>query len=138
MGKGWNAPRGYKKIRVHLVYNVKVTLDRKARLVADGHLTETPHDRVYSSVVSLRGLKMAIMIAELNQLEAWCTDIGNAYLEAYTEELLYIIVGPEFEELEGHCMIIVKALYGTKTGGRTIVGEILECTQEDGILPFQG
>ena len=60
---------------------------------------------------------MAIMIAELNQLEAWCTDIGNAYLEAYMEELLYIIVGPEFEELEGHFMIIVKALYGTKTGG---------------------
>ena len=58
-----------------------------------------------------------MLIAEINQLEAWCTDIGNAYLEAYTEELLYIIAGPEFGELEGHTMIVVKALYGTKTGG---------------------
>ena len=48
------------------MYDVKVTLDRKARLVADGHLTETPLDGVYSSIVSLRGLKMAIMIAELS------------------------------------------------------------------------
>ena len=53
MRKGWNAPRGYRKIKVHLVYDAKVTLDRKARLVADGHLTETPLDGVYSSVVSL-------------------------------------------------------------------------------------
>ena len=59
-----------------------------------------------------------MLIAEINQLEAWCTDIRNAYLEAYTEELLYIIAGPEFGELEGHTMIVVKALYGTKTGGR--------------------
>ena len=49
-------------------------------------------------------------------MEAWCTDIGNAYLEAYTEELLYIITGPEFGELEGHTMIVIKALYGTKMG----------------------
>ena len=26
-------------------------------------------------------------------------DIGNAYLEAVTEEKLYIVAGPEFEEL---------------------------------------
>ena len=58
-----------------------------------------------------------LLIANFNQLEAWCTDIGNAYLEAYTKELLYIIAGPEYGELEGHTMIVIKALYGTKTGG---------------------
>ena len=82
MGIGWKPAAGYKKIRVHLVYDVKVTLDRKSRLVADGHLTKTPIDGVYSSVVSLRGLKITLLIAKVNQLEAWCTDIGNAYLEA--------------------------------------------------------
>ena len=56
----------YKKIRVHMVYDIKVTLQRKARLVADGQLTDTPVDSVYLSVVSLRGLKITLFLAELN------------------------------------------------------------------------
>ena len=35
-----NAPVGYKKIRVHFVFDVKHDGRHKARLVADGHLTE--------------------------------------------------------------------------------------------------
>jgi hypothetical protein len=68
MGLGTErVPPGYKKIRVHMVvYDVKFTLQRKARLVADGQLTDTPVDSVYSSVVSLRGLKMTLFLAELN------------------------------------------------------------------------
>jgi len=45
------------------------------------------------------------------------TDIGNAYLEAETREKVYIIAGPEFEELEGHVLVICKALYGLHTSG---------------------
>ena len=48
-------PTGYKKIRVHLVYAVKHDGRHKARLVADGHLTDVPLESVYSGVVSLRG-----------------------------------------------------------------------------------
>ena len=36
------APEGYKKIRVHLIFTVKASGKFKARLVADGHLTEVP------------------------------------------------------------------------------------------------
>ena len=64
--------------------------------MADGQLTDTPVDSVYSSVVSLRGLKTTLFIAELNKLDAWCTEVGNAYLEAYTDERVYIIAGMEF------------------------------------------
>ena len=110
-------PAGYKQIRVHFVYDVKPTLKRKARLVADGHLTDTPIDSVYSSVVSIRGLKICLFLAELNKLESWCTDVGNAYLEAYTEEKLFIIAGPEFGDLQGHTLIISRALYGLKSSG---------------------
>ena len=39
---GKAVPEGYKKIRVHLVYDVKHDGRRKARLVADGHLTDIP------------------------------------------------------------------------------------------------
>ena len=48
-----NAPNGHKKIRVHLVFDVKHDGRHKARLVADGHLTDVPSDTVYSSVASL-------------------------------------------------------------------------------------
>ena len=44
--------------------------------------------------------------------------IGNAYLEAFTDEKLYIVAGPEFEELEGYVLIFIKALYGSKSSGK--------------------
>ena len=56
-------------------------------------------------------------VAELNECETWVTDIGNAYLESYTKEKVFIIAGSEFGELEGHTLIIVKALYGLKSSG---------------------
>jgi len=49
-------PKGYKKIWVHLVFDVKHDGRHKACLVADGHLTDIPLESVYSGVVSLRGL----------------------------------------------------------------------------------
>jgi hypothetical protein len=51
-GKGGDAPMGYKKIRCHMVYDVKHDGRHKARLVAGGHLTDPNTD----SVVSLRGI----------------------------------------------------------------------------------
>ena len=75
---------GYQKIRVHLIVGVKYDGRHKARLVADGHLTPEPVERIYSRVVSLRYLKIVIFLGKLNNLELWRADIGNAYLEAPT------------------------------------------------------
>jgi hypothetical protein len=58
-----------------------------------------------------------IFLAELNGLQTWDTGIGNAYLEAKTNEKVYIIAGPEFGDLEGHLLIIYKALYGLRSSG---------------------
>ena len=110
-------PSGYKKIRVHLVYAVKHDGRHKARLVADGHLTDVPLESVYSGVVSLKGFRLVMFLAELNNMEAWATDIGNAYLEARTKEKLVIVAGSEFGELQGHLLRIDKALYGLRTSG---------------------
>ena len=110
-------PDGFQKIRVHFVYAVKHDGRFKARLVADGHLTKEPVESIYSGVVSLRSLRMVVFLSQLNDLEIWGADVGNAYLEAYTDEKLCIIAGPEFKELQGHLLIMVKALYGTRSGG---------------------
>ena len=89
----------------------------KAHFVAGGHLTDTPKDSCYSGVVSLRTMRIAIVIAELNNLKIGVGDVGNAYLEAYTKEKVCFVAGPEFRELEGCLLTIVKALYGLKSSG---------------------
>ena len=57
------------------------------------------------------------MLAELNDLEIWGTDIWNAYLESYTKEKVVLRSGLEFSELEGHLLVIVKAIYGLRSSG---------------------
>ena len=81
-GSDWTPEQGYKKIRVHLVYAVKHDGRHKARLVADGHLTDTPIDSVYASVVTLRGVRITTFLAKKDGMDLWVTDIGNAYLES--------------------------------------------------------
>jgi hypothetical protein len=81
-GKGYRPDKEYKRINVHMVYARKADGRHKARLVAGGHLIDTPINSVYSSVVSLRGIQIVAFLAELNGLETWSTDVGNAYLES--------------------------------------------------------
>ena len=94
--KVMNPPKGYHRIKVHLVFAVKFDGRHKARLVADGHLTPDPIENIYSGVVYLRNLRLLIFLGKLNCLELWGADIGNAYLEAFSDEKLYIVAGPEF------------------------------------------
>ena len=131
-GVGYKPGPEYKKINVHLVFAVKHDGRHKARLVAGGHLTDTPIDSVYSSVISLRGIRMLTFIAELNDLDLWCTDIGNTYLESYTQEKVYIIAGDEFGDRKGHTLIIQKALYGLKSSGLRWHERLVEVLREMG------
>ena len=116
-------PDGFQKIRVHFVYAVKHDGKFKARLVADGHLTKEP-------VVSLRSLRMVVFLSQLNDFEIWGADVGNAYLEAYTDQKLCIIAGPEFKELQGHLLIMIKALHGTRSGGARWHDRLFDILQE--------
>ena len=86
-----NVPKGYQKIRVHFDFDVKHCGKFEARLVADGHPTKEPMETVYSGVVSLRNLRLAMFLAELSNLELWGADVRNAYLEALTKENLYYV-----------------------------------------------
>ena len=104
--------RDHKQIKVHTIFDVKYDGQHKAQCVADGHLTDTPVDSVYSGVVSLQGFQMVLFILELNGLQPYATNIDNAYLKAYTTEKLWIIVPTEFGKQIVHLLIVNKALYG--------------------------
>ena len=118
-----------------MVYAVKHDGQHKARLVADGHLTDIPLNSVYAGVVSIRGMRLCLFLGELNGMEAYATDIGNAYLEAKTREMVCIRAGLEFGELEGHLLIIYKALYGLRSSGREFGDLLADCLQKEGFVP---
>ena len=117
IGRGATPGPEYKRINVHFVFAVKHDLCHKARLVAGGHLTEPSRESNYSGVVSLQSIRTVMLVAEANALKTMVGDVGNAYLEAYTQEKVYFIAGPEFGPLQGHTMIIIKALYGLRSSG---------------------
>jgi Reverse transcriptase (RNA-dependent DNA polymerase) len=135
LGRGAIPPRDYQKIRVHFVFAVKHDGRHKARLVAGGHLTAVPADSVYSGVVSLRSLRIIIFVAELNGLEIFGCDVGNAYLEAETKERVYIVASAGFGLLEGHTLIIHKALYGLRTSGLRWHERLADTLRDMGFTP---
>ena len=59
-GSADSKPLDHQKIRCRMVYAVKHDGRHKARFVAGGHLTQPPDNSVYSSVVSLRSLRIII------------------------------------------------------------------------------
>jgi hypothetical protein len=100
-----------------MIYDVKHDGIHKAQLVAGGHLTNPSTESVYSGVESLGGIRYIVFLAELNKLQRCGADVGNAYLEATTKDKVYIVGGPEFGSLEGHSLVIDRALYGLRSSG---------------------
>ena len=130
LGKGGKPPEGYKKVKLITVYDVKHDGWHKTRIVAGGHLTDIPMESVYSRVVSLQGIRLLVFLAELNGLQAWATDISK--------EKLYLIAGPEFGDLEGHTLLVYKALYGLRTSGVQWHERLADCLRDMGFNPCKG
>jgi len=82
---GWvrvrvNDLEGYQFVKCHMIFDVKMGggFRRKARMVADGHMTESPSFLTNSSVVSRDSVMIALTIAALNGLSILSCDIQNA------------------------------------------------------------
>jgi hypothetical protein len=80
-------------------------------------MTETPASITYSSVVSRDSVRLAYLIAALNDLEIIACDVGNAYLNAPCREKVWFVARPEFGSRQGMVVRIVRALYGLKSSG---------------------
>ena len=102
-----------------MVFDMKNMLKQKARLVTRGDMTEPPCDLVCSGLASLCSLCIVVFLAELNALEITGGNIGNAHLEAHTEEKACFRAGLEFRPLERHLLLIDKAFHGVLHFGCT-------------------
>ena len=107
----------FQEIACHMIFDVKMDLTRKARFVAGGHMTEAPASITYSSVVSRDSVRLAFLIAALNDIEIIACDVGNAYLNAPCREKVWFVAGPEFGSRQGSVIKVVRALYGLKSSG---------------------
>jgi hypothetical protein len=61
----------------------------KARFVAGGHMTKAPSSMTYVSVVPRGSIRLAFLIAELNDLEIMFCDLENVYLNAPCRETIW-------------------------------------------------
>ncbi|KAI2494563.1 hypothetical protein MHU86_19978 [Fragilaria crotonensis] len=126
-----NPPPTFQEIGCHLIYDVKMEdFQRKARLVAGGHMTDSPPAHVmYASVVSRESVRIALT---LNDLEVKTANIENAYLTAPVGEKIWCRLGPEFGENAGKKAIIVRALYGLKSAGASFRNHLADCMRHLG------
>ena len=103
-------------------------------MVADGHLTEPGLESNYSGVVSLKGLKTLIFLAELNNLKLYSTDISSAYLTKCSKQVA-IVAGSEFGELKDYILITKKALYGLRYSGKALIEHLASMLDDLGFKP---
>jgi Reverse transcriptase (RNA-dependent DNA polymerase) len=112
------APVGFQKIDCHMVFDVKMTLERKAHYVAGGHQTEPTKDITFASVVSRDSICITFLTVALNDLKILSADISGAYLNTKAAEKVYTLAGKEFgPEKEGKVVVITRALYGLHSSG---------------------
>jgi hypothetical protein len=116
-----SVPIGYQRIPCHMVFDIKMEdFTRKARLVAGGHMTNATSTITYASVVSRETVRIALLMAALNDLEVKAGDVLNAYVTAPVTEKVWTVLGPEFGPVAGKNAIIVRALYGLKSSGAAL------------------
>jgi hypothetical protein len=75
---GEKPPVGSQLIPCHIVFDVKMEFTRKARFVAGGHFTDPPSCQTYASVVSRDSVRIAFLIAALNELDIMTADVQGA------------------------------------------------------------
>jgi hypothetical protein len=78
---------------------------------------------------------MVTAMAELNDLEIWGADVGNACLESETQEKVVFEGGEKFGPLVGHLFQTVKALCGLKSSGKRWHDRLHDVLRDLGFTP---
>jgi len=136
---GEDPPPNYKFCDIQLVWDIKLDLTRKCRLVARGDKLEPPKADTFASVVSRDSVRLFFLLAALNDLEVLSCDVQNAYISAPAREQLWTQFGDELgTQYAGRKAIISKALYGLKSSGRAFREYMAQILRDLGFTSSRG
>ena len=114
--------KGFQFAPLRMIFDVKVDLRRKARLVIEGRAVDSSGHKVYASTMNFVSARILLKINAASNLDVMTGDIGNAYLNTNTEENIYTRAGAEFEVVgimaEGGLLEVINALFGLPTSGK--------------------
>ena len=101
-----------------------------------------PHDQctvpiMYASIMSRETVRMALMIAVLNDLEFLLGNVLNAYVQASVTKKVWVTLGPEFCKDAGKTAVIVRALNGLKSSGAALRSHLLNAWNLWGMRPVR-
>lgn len=101
------------------MFDIRLSLEKKARFCADGHkVPEVKKELTYSSVPSRHTVRVFFMLVALNDLDILASDIHNAYLISPIEQKYYMWTSKEFPlGYRDRPAKIVRALYGLPVAG---------------------
>ena len=118
----------------HFIFDVKIDLKHKTRLVARGHLNKNiPKHTSYSSVVSRESVRICFTLAALNNQDILSGDVSNTYLNANNLETYHVEVNNSYlfePSAVGRRAQIVRVIHGMKSSGnswRLHLSNIAEC-----------
>ena len=117
-----------------MVFDIKMDFTRKARFVAGGHMTEAPASMTYSSVVSRDSVRLAFLIAALNDIDIMSIDLENAFIQAPCREKIWFEGSLECGEDYGKVCVVVCSLYGLKSAGAAFRSSLAQALQDLGYL----
>ena len=92
-------------------------------------MTKAPPTIMYASIVSRETVRMALVIATLNNLQVELDDIFTIYLQAPVTEKVWTTLGLELDKVAGKTAVIVKALYGLKSAGAAFRSHHARCME---------
>eukprot|EP00804_Cyclotella_cryptica_P021846 CCRYP_000810-RA/>CCRYP_000810-RA protein AED:0.27 eAED:0.27 QI:0/0/0/1/1/1/2/0/468 len=135
LADGVAPPAVHQYIRCHMIFDVKMEDFRhKDRLIAGGHVTKDPATLTYASVMSRETVRIALLIAALNDIDIWAADVLSAYITAPCKEENWTTLGKEFGDDCGRKAIVVRALYGLKSSSAAFRAHLAGCMREMGYV----
>jgi hypothetical protein len=104
----------HQRTTLTVMFGVKQDLRHKARPVAGGHLVDSLDHDICSSTVKGASAKLLHVIAHKTGMTQLCGNVGNAYVDAFTNKKVHAVAGKEFGEASSlsrkHCVVCVPPL----------------------------
>ena len=129
--------KGYQFIPLRIVFDCRVDLRRKYRLVIGGHGINFSGHGVYASTT--KSVSSRILKKITNNLNVMTGDISNTYINANTWENICTSAGTEFELIgiisEGTFWDVIKEMYGLSASGNRCHAHLLYTLRAMGVKP---